>query len=86
MCDWTYVNGNRRKFFEKTFFAVSRLDDAKEKSTITAPHRDGFLVISQELADANQPTIKAKGVGDQVIWKGRLRLVEADPAYTPPRM
>jgi hypothetical protein len=61
VCDSTYVNGHRRKFFEKIFSALSRLDDAKGKSKITALPSAGSRTIFQKLADANHATIEKKG-------------------------
>jgi hypothetical protein len=61
VCDSTYVNGHRRNFFEKTFSALSRLDDAKEKFTITALLSDGSWIVFKKLADANRATIEKKG-------------------------
>jgi len=37
VCASTYVNGNRRKFFEKNFSTLPRLDDPRNKPKITAP-------------------------------------------------
>ena len=62
MCASTYVNGRRRKFFEKNFRALSRLDDAKEKSKITAPPRAGSLAVCQDVAIANHASIEKKGL------------------------
>jgi hypothetical protein len=62
VCVSTYVNGHRRKFFEKTFLALSRLDDAKEKSKITALPSAGSRIIFQKLADENHATIEKKGL------------------------
>jgi hypothetical protein len=60
VCVSTYVNGHRRKFFEKTFSALSRLDDAKGKSKITALPSAGSRIIFQKVADANHATIEKK--------------------------
>jgi len=62
VCASTYVNGRRRKFFEKNFRALSRLDDAKEKSKITAPPRAGSLAVCQDVAIANHASIEKKGL------------------------
>jgi hypothetical protein len=62
VCASTYVNGHRRKFFEKNFSALSRLDDAKGKSKITALPSAGSLIIFQKEADANHATIEEKGI------------------------
>jgi hypothetical protein len=73
VCDSTYVNGRRRKFFENIFSALSRLDDAKEKFRITAPPCVEFPIVSPELADANHTTIEEKGT------RPRLTIPRLDP-------
>jgi hypothetical protein len=48
-------------FLRKFFSALSRLDDAKGKSKITALPSAGSLIIFQKEADANHATIEKKG-------------------------